>query len=211
MPAKKDRQPAATPAAVTDYLAALAEDRREALTAVRKTVLAHLPSGYEEVMDYGMIAWQVPLSVYPDTYNQKPLMFAALASQKNHMALYLCNAYADPALKAQVEADFQAAGKPLDMGKSRIPASRNCRPVSAPNEALTGSGNFCGVELLRCGVGRAALEALHLDCTGVAQAMQAGGEIRLGQAEALHDVFGALVGMRADVVEERRVVALHLL
>ena len=120
MPAKKDRQPAATPAAVTDYLAALAEDRREALTAVRKTVLAHLPSGYEEVMDYGMIAWQVPLSVYPDTYNQKPLMFAALASQKNHMALYLCNAYADPALKAQVEAGFKAAGKKLDMGKSCI-------------------------------------------------------------------------------------------
>jgi hypothetical protein len=35
----------------------------------------------------------VPLEVYPDTYNKKPMMYAALASQKNHMAVYLTGIY----------------------------------------------------------------------------------------------------------------------
>jgi hypothetical protein len=47
-------------------------------------------------------------------------MYAALASQKNYMAVYLCNIYAIPALRKQVEAGFKAAGKKPDMGKSCI-------------------------------------------------------------------------------------------
>ncbi len=62
---------------------------------VRDEILANLPLGYEEVMNWGMITYQVPLTTYPDTYNGKPLMYAALASQKNHMAVYLTAVYAD--------------------------------------------------------------------------------------------------------------------
>jgi uncharacterized protein YdhG (YjbR/CyaY superfamily) len=72
---------------VEKYLEELPEERRDALEAVRRTILEHLPDGYEEVMNWGMITYQVPLDVYPDTYNGKPLMYAALASQKRHMAL----------------------------------------------------------------------------------------------------------------------------
>ena len=35
---------------VGEYLADLAEDRRAALTAVRKVILENLPVGYEETM-----------------------------------------------------------------------------------------------------------------------------------------------------------------
>ena len=36
-----------------------------------------------------MVTYQIPLETYPDTHNEKPLMYAALASQKSHMAVYL--------------------------------------------------------------------------------------------------------------------------
>ena len=46
-------------------------------------------------MNWGMIVYQVPLKTYPDTYNKQPLMYAGLASQKNHMAVYLSGIYTD--------------------------------------------------------------------------------------------------------------------
>ena len=58
----------------------------------------HLPDGYEEFMQYGMISYIVPLSVIPDTYNGQPLMYIALASQKHYMSLYLTTVYADQSL-----------------------------------------------------------------------------------------------------------------
>ena len=106
---------AMTPA---DYLESLPADRREAIAAVRDIIVANLPAGYEEVATAGMLLYQVPRAVYPDTYNKQPLMYAALASQKGHMALYLCNAYGMPALRQQLEDGFRAAGKKFDMGKS---------------------------------------------------------------------------------------------
>jgi len=105
---------------IREYLGGLPDERRKAVAAVRKALLKSLPKGYEEAVEWGMITYQVPLAVYPDTYNKKPLMYAALASQKNYMAVYLCNVYGIPALRKQVEAGFKAAGKKLDMGKSCI-------------------------------------------------------------------------------------------
>jgi uncharacterized protein YdhG (YjbR/CyaY superfamily) len=80
-------------ASIKDYLAEMPEERRETIKKVRKTILANLPDGYEEALNWGMITYQVPLEVYPDTYNKKPLMYAALVSQKNHMAVYLSGLY----------------------------------------------------------------------------------------------------------------------
>lgn len=105
---------------ISEYLDQLPEDRRQALTAVRQRILAHLPAGYEEAFNWGMISYQVPLRVYPDTYNKQPLMYAALASQKNHMAVYLCNAYMMPEVKERLVAGFHAANKRLDMGSSCV-------------------------------------------------------------------------------------------
>ena len=105
---------------VSDYLASLPEDRRAALTRIRDTVNANLPAGYEEGIQYGMISWYVPLSRYPDTYNQQALMLAGVASQKNHMALYLMTAYGDSTLNAWFKKSFADAGKKLDMGKACV-------------------------------------------------------------------------------------------
>jgi len=52
-----------------EYLAALPEDRREVVSAVRDTINANLEPGFEETMQYGMVSWVVPLDRYPDTYN----------------------------------------------------------------------------------------------------------------------------------------------
>jgi hypothetical protein len=105
---------------IPEYLEQLPEDRRQALTTVRQRILDHLPAGYEETFSWGMISYQVPLSVYPDTYNKQPLMYAALASQKGHMAVYLCNVYMIPELKERLAAGFKAANKRLDMGASCV-------------------------------------------------------------------------------------------
>jgi hypothetical protein len=103
---------------VEDYLADLPEDRREALSAVRQVVLDHLPAGFEECMQFGMISYVVPLERYPDTYNGQPLAVASLANQKRHMAIYLVGVYGDESSQTWLRARWEAAGKKLDMGKS---------------------------------------------------------------------------------------------
>lgn len=105
---------------VDEYLAELPEERQEAIAAVREIILEHLPEGYEEVMNWGMITYQVPLEVYPDTYNKKPLMYAALAAQKNHMAVYLTAIYMSEEASQAFEAAYRATGKRYDAGKSCV-------------------------------------------------------------------------------------------
>jgi uncharacterized protein YdhG (YjbR/CyaY superfamily) len=105
---------------VEAYLSELPDDRRAAVEAVRATILENLPEGYEEAMNWGMISYQVPLETYPDTYNGQPLMLAAVASQKRHMAVYLSAIYADEALRTRFEAEYRATGKRFDVGKSCV-------------------------------------------------------------------------------------------
>ena len=105
---------------VAQYLAELPADRRAAIEAVRQTILANLPDGYEEAMNWGMIVYQVPLDRYPNTYNGQPLAYAALASQKNHMAVYLTGIYADDETRQAFEAAYRATGKRYDVGKSCV-------------------------------------------------------------------------------------------
>ena len=105
---------------VKAYLAELPEDRRKAIEDVRAVILKNLPKGYEEAMNWGMITYQVPLDVYPDTYNKQPLMYAALASQKNHMAVYLTGIYMDEKSRAAFETEYAATGKRYDVGKSCV-------------------------------------------------------------------------------------------
>ena len=107
-------------ATVEHYLSELPEDRLEAIAAVRRVILDNLPDGFEEVMNWGMITYQVPLSRYPNTYNKKPLMMAALASQKNHMAVYLTGVYADEDSRSRFQIAYQATGKRMDMGQSCV-------------------------------------------------------------------------------------------
>jgi uncharacterized protein YdhG (YjbR/CyaY superfamily) len=105
---------------VKEYLAELPDERRKTISAVRKEILKKLPKGYEETMNWGMITYQVPLKTCPDTYNGQPLMYAALASQKNHMAVYLMGIYMSEEAREDFEAKYRATGKRIDVGKSCV-------------------------------------------------------------------------------------------
>jgi uncharacterized protein YdhG (YjbR/CyaY superfamily) len=103
-----------TPAA---YLASLPPERRKVIAAVRAVVNKRLPKGYVETMNWGMLSYEIPLGRYPDTYNKQPLMYLALAAQKNNYALYLTSVSSDKALMDKLAAAYKTAGKKLDMGK----------------------------------------------------------------------------------------------
>jgi len=110
-------------ATVTEYLDALPEDRRVAISAVRDVILKNLPEGYEEGMQYGMIGYFVPHSVYPAGYHcdpSQPLPFASIASQKNHISIYLMCIYSDEAHAQWFRDEWAKTGKRLNMGKSCV-------------------------------------------------------------------------------------------
>ncbi len=109
-----------TAATVEEYLDELSPERREAVSTVRQTVLSNLPDGYEEIMDFGMIAYVVPLERVPKTYNGHPLMYAAISSEKNYVSVHLMNVYADPETTQWFVESYKATGKKLDMGKSCV-------------------------------------------------------------------------------------------
>jgi hypothetical protein len=103
---------------VDAYLADLPEERRGPIASLRSVVLEHLPEGFEEGMQYGMIGYYVPLERLPDTYNGEPLSVAALASQKRHMALYMMGIYGSD--DAWFRERWEATGHKLNMGKSCV-------------------------------------------------------------------------------------------
>jgi hypothetical protein len=105
------------------YLAELPDDRRKALEAVRRVLLENLDQDYEEGIQYGMLGYYVPHRVYPAGYHcdpKQPLPFAALASQKNYMSLYLMCVYGDTPHSDWFRKAWAKTGKKLDMGKSCI-------------------------------------------------------------------------------------------
>jgi uncharacterized protein YdhG (YjbR/CyaY superfamily) len=109
---------------VQEYIEALPEDRKPVIKKLRQVILANLPEGFEEQISSGMIGYVVPLSRYPQGYHVKknePLPFLALASQKNHIAVYHLGLYGNQALEAWfVKAYTQRVPTKLDMGKSCI-------------------------------------------------------------------------------------------
>ena len=105
---------------VTEYLATVPAEHRDALNEVRRGINRALPPGYEEGIQWGMISWFVPLSLYPAGYggNKKvPLPLVSLASKKNYMALHMVCFYGQPALREWFDAQYAKSGKKLDMGQ----------------------------------------------------------------------------------------------
>jgi hypothetical protein len=100
---------------VTEYLAELPEDRRAALKKVRAVIRKHLPKGYQEGMQYGMISYAIPLKKFPKTYNGQPLALASLASQKQYMSVYLMGVYGEE--EQWFREAWAKTGRKLDMGR----------------------------------------------------------------------------------------------
>ena len=102
---------------VKEYLEELPEERRKAVEAVRKVIRKNLPKGYVESMQYGMISYSVPLRRFPNTYNGAPLVYVSLASQKNHMAVYLMGIYGDDKQRRRFESEYRKTGRRMDIGR----------------------------------------------------------------------------------------------
>jgi uncharacterized protein YdhG (YjbR/CyaY superfamily) len=107
-----------------EYIRKVPEERTEAMKKLRKVIKENLPEGFEETMNYGMIGYVVPHSIYPDGYHvnpELPLSFIHIASQKNHISVYHSGIYADDKLMKWFTNEYPKYVKTkLDMGKSCI-------------------------------------------------------------------------------------------
>lgn len=108
----------------SDYISQLPEDRQEPMQKLRKIINDNIPKGFEETMNYGMIGYVVPHSIYPDGYHcspELPLPFMNIASQKNFVAVYHMGVYADKTLLDWFTSEYQKHCKyKINMGKSCI-------------------------------------------------------------------------------------------
>ncbi|HEM3711144.1 TPA: DUF1801 domain-containing protein [Streptococcus suis] len=120
-----------------DYLAALPENRKEAVERLHLVIVEQLPAGFEVGILGAMINYYVPLSAYPAGYHctpGEPLPFLALASQKNHIALYHMGLYMDEELATWFVKEYQEqVPTKLDMGKSCV---RMKNPKNIPYELI---------------------------------------------------------------------------
>lgn len=108
---------------VAEYLTTLPDERAEIMAALRNEIKKNLPKGFEETMQYGMISYVVPHTLYPAGYHCNPkeaLPFMSLASQKNHIAIYHMAVYQGALHDWFVKAFKKHSSKKLDMGKSCI-------------------------------------------------------------------------------------------
>lgn len=109
---------------VKDYLIEIPEERQVAFNTLRDVVLENLPRGFEEQMNYGMIGYVVPHSIYPAGYHcdpKLPLPFANIANQKNFIAFYHMGIYANKSLLDWFVGEYpKHCKRKLDMGKSCI-------------------------------------------------------------------------------------------
>jgi len=122
---------------VADYIRQIPDERKAAFNALMDVFRTHLPEGFSEGLGYGMPAFVVPHSIYPDGYHCKPsepLPFISIASQKNFIALYHMGIYAIPELHHWWIEEFpKHSKKKLDMGKSCV---RFKKPEDIPMELI---------------------------------------------------------------------------
>jgi hypothetical protein len=81
-----------------EYVENIPLDRRDSFEKLRKVILENLPKGFFETINYGMIGYVVPFSLYPDGYKadpKQPLPFVNIASQKNYFAVHHLGLYAN--------------------------------------------------------------------------------------------------------------------
>jgi hypothetical protein len=108
---------------VAEYIASLPPDRKAAITKIREAIRKNLDEDIEEIMQYGMIGYAIPHRVFPQGCHcnpKQPLPFGGLASQKNHISIYLMDLYADSEQEKKFRAAWEKTGRKLDMGKCCI-------------------------------------------------------------------------------------------
>ncbi|MBD8490561.1 DUF1801 domain-containing protein [Echinicola sp. CAU 1574] len=120
-----------------EYVKKIPNERELGFSKLRQTILDNLPEGFEETMNYGMIGYVVPKSIYPSGYHcdpKLPLPFMSIASQKNFIAFYHSGIYADHEISKWFIEEFPKHSKyKLDMGKSCV---RFKKPEHIPFELI---------------------------------------------------------------------------
>ncbi|HCE53967.1 MAG: DUF1801 domain-containing protein [Lutibacter sp.] len=105
-----------------EYINSLPDDRKLVMNKLRKTIIDNLPKGFVETINYGMIGFVVPHSLYPNGYHcnpKLPLPFMSIASQKNFIAVYHMGLYIDQKLMKWLLQEYpKHCSTKLDMGKS---------------------------------------------------------------------------------------------
>ena len=126
MAARKSRAKtkAARPTTVAAYLSSLTPEKRAVIEEARAFVQSHIPKGYAEFMNWGVINWGIPLEEFSNTHNGQPLSYVGLGAQKSYNSLYLMGTfdsstgeYTSPFSEKLLADAFKKAGKRLDMGK----------------------------------------------------------------------------------------------
>jgi hypothetical protein len=106
------------------YIDQLPEDRKQAITSLRKVILENLPAGFKETIGYGMIGYVIPHSIYPPGYHADPKLpvpFLNIASQKNYIAIYHMGLYSNKELLNWFTIEYSKQSKyKLDMGKGCV-------------------------------------------------------------------------------------------
>jgi len=119
------------------YIGELPEDRKTAIATLRNMVLKNLPTGFKEVMCYGMLGYVVPHSIYPAGYHCDPkqaLPFMTIASQKNYIAFHHMGLYGMKELLEWFEQEYpKHSTAKLDMGKGCV---RFKKPENIPYDLL---------------------------------------------------------------------------
>ncbi len=109
---------------ISGYIAQLPEERQVVIKKLKDVIETHIPQGFEAGINYKMIGFYVPHSLYPDGYHcdtSLPLPFINLASQKNFVALYHMGIYSNPELYKWFTTEYpKHCKRKLDMGKSCI-------------------------------------------------------------------------------------------
>jgi hypothetical protein len=109
---------------VEQYLKELPTERKEIIKSLRDLFKNNLPKGFEERMEYGMISFVIPHSIYPEGYHcdpKKGVPFISIASQKNAITIYHMGMYSDSELLNWFQSEWvKHSTKKLDMGKSCI-------------------------------------------------------------------------------------------
>jgi hypothetical protein len=120
-----------------EYLQNLPDDKKDAMITLRNTLVAHLPTGFVEVMSGNMLGYVVPHAHYPKGYHcnpKQPLPFMNLAAQKNYISLYHMGLYDGEMLSIWFQTEWKKVSKQkLDMGKCCI---RFKKPSEIPFELI---------------------------------------------------------------------------
>lgn len=109
---------------VEEYIAQIPKDKKPDIIELREIIQKNLPKGFSETLNYGMIGYVVPHTIYPEGYHTNPklpLPFINIAAQKNFIALYHMGLYVDPELLQWFKTEYAKLPiNKLDMGKSCI-------------------------------------------------------------------------------------------